>query len=72
MTPQSYLTTMETYINNMEFFTENWAELLIAIMALAKVIVNLTPTEADNAIFGYVDILITAVTGDRRKKLPEE
>lgn len=33
-----------------------------------KVIVNLTPSESDNQIFGYLDTIITAITGDRRKK----
>jgi hypothetical protein len=50
------------------FITEFWAELILAGMALAKTIVNLTPTEKDNMIFGYLDVLITAITGDRRKK----
>tara|TARA_R100001510_G_C7640898_1_gene198540 strand:- start:799 stop:957 length:159 start_codon:yes stop_codon:yes gene_type:complete len=50
-----------------DFIFDYWAELLIAAMAFAKVIVNLTPTQQDNAIFGYVDMLITAITGDRRK-----
>jgi hypothetical protein len=53
----------------MNFLLENWAELLIAIMALAKVIVNLTPTEADNKIFGWVDTLINTLITDRRKKV---
>ena len=51
-----------------DFITENWIALVVAVMALIKVIVNLTPTESDNAVFGYLDILITAITGDRRKK----
>ena len=51
----------------LDFLIQNWAELLIAVMAFAKVVVNLTPTETDNQIFGYIDLLITAVTGDRRK-----
>jgi len=50
------------------FILTNWAALLLGLMAFAKIIVNLTPTEADNMIFGYVDMLITAITGDRRKK----
>jgi len=50
-----------------DFITENWALLLIALMAFAKVIVNLTPTETDNKIFGWIDVLITSITGDRRK-----
>ena len=50
-----------------DFISEFWAELLLAAMAFIKVIVNLTPTEDDNAVFGYLDLLITAITGDRRK-----
>jgi hypothetical protein len=50
------------------FFIEHWPELLIAVMAFGKVVVNLTPTESDNQVFGYLDVLITAITGDRRKK----
>ena len=50
-----------------DFILANWAELLIAFMAFAKVVVNLTPTDSDNQIFGYIDVLITAITGDRRK-----
>ena len=52
----------------MEFFTENWGVLLIAFMAFLKVVVNLTPTEKDNQVFGYLDLLITSITGNRKKK----
>lgn len=52
----------------LDFIIENWAELLIAVLALAKVVVNLTPTTKDNSVFGYIDLLITAITGDRRKR----
>ena len=31
-----------------EFISLNWGELLVGLMAFAKVIVNLTPTENDN------------------------
>ena len=54
--------------NDMEFITEHWAELLIALMAFAKVVVNLTPTTKDNQVFGWLDTLITAITGDKRKE----
>lgn len=50
------------------FFLDHWVELLLGFMAFLKVLVNLTPTEKDNQIFGYLDVLITAITGDRRKK----
>jgi len=52
----------------MDFFIEYWSELLLAALAFAKVVVNLTPTESDNAVFAYIDMIITAITGDRRKK----
>lgn len=50
------------------FFVENWIPLTLGLMAFIKVVVNLTPTETDNQVFGYLDLLITAITGDRRKK----
>jgi len=50
-----------------DFLLSNWAELLIAIMAMAKVIVNLTPTENDNKIFGWLDTLIDAIISDKKK-----
>jgi hypothetical protein len=50
-----------------QFLIQNWAELLIAVMALTKVVVNLTPTETDNKIFGWLDSLINMIISDRRK-----
>ncbi len=52
----------------MNFITENWAELLIGIMAFAKVITNLTPTEKDNKIFGWLDTIIDALVPNYTKK----
>ena len=52
----------------MQFIIDNWAPLAIAALAFAKVVVNLTPTEKDNQVFGVIDKIITAITGDRRKK----
>ena len=46
----------------------NWAVLAIAAMALLKTIVNLTPSEKDNAVFGVLDTIITAIVGNRKKK----
>ena len=51
----------------LDFILENWGELALAALAFTKVVVNITPTSADNAVFGYIDMLITAITGDRRK-----
>ena len=55
-----------------EWFTENLAELVLALLAFIKVIVNITPTTADNQVFGYVDVLINMMIKDRRKQTPNE
>ena len=50
------------------FLLDNWAELLLGVLAFAKIIVNITPTESDNKIFGWIDSLINMIISDRRKK----
>ena len=50
------------------WFLNNWGELVLGLMAFIKILVNVTPTEADNKVFGYLDLLINAIVGDRRKK----
>ena len=50
-----------------DFIINNWAELLIGLLAFAKVVVNLTPTENDNKVFGWIDSLIDIIFVDRRK-----
>ena len=54
-----------------ELIQTYWAEILLAIMAFVKVIVNLTPTDADNKVFGWLDTLISAIVNDRRKERRE-
>ena len=54
------------------FITENWGELTLAVLALLKVIVNLTPSESDNQVFGYLDVLINLIIADRRKTTNNE
>lgn len=49
------------------FIQNNWGELAIALLAFIKVIVNLTPTEKDNTVFGYIDVLINLIIADRKK-----
>jgi len=49
------------------FIMNNLAELIIALLALIKVVVNLTPTEKDNQVFGYLDALINMIFTDRIK-----
>ena len=50
-----------------ELIQTYWAEIILAAMGFIKVIVNLTPTEADNKVFGWMDTLINAIVSDRRK-----
>jgi|TARA_B110000444_G_C18830136_1_gene592700 hypothetical protein len=52
----------------MNFITENWLELLIGLMAAAKVIINLTPSDRDNKIFGLLDRVIDALIPNYPKK----
>jgi hypothetical protein len=54
-----------------ELIQTYWAEIVLALMAFVKVIVNLTPTEADNKVFGWLDTLISAIVADRRKERRE-
>lgn len=51
----------------MDFILDNWGELLIGAMAFIKIIVNLTPTEKDNMVFGWLDSLVNTIVADRKK-----
>ena len=51
----------------LDFILANWGELLIGAMAFIKIIVNITPTETDNMVFGWVDNLINMIIADRKK-----
>ena len=50
-----------------EFISQNWLDLLIALMALIKVVINLTPTEKDNAVFGWLDSIFNAIIPNYKK-----
>jgi|TARA_Y100000361_G_scaffold136542_1_gene137283 hypothetical protein len=52
----------------MEFLSNNWLEIVVALMAFAKVVVNLTPSVKDDAIFGIVDRVINAIIKPVKKK----
>jgi hypothetical protein len=52
----------------LDFIIENWGELLIGALAFIKIIVNITPTEKDNQVFGWFDTLINMIVSDRIKK----
>lgn len=51
----------------MDFILDNWGELLIGAMAFIKIIVNITPTEKDNQVFGWLDSLVNMIVSDRKK-----
>ena len=51
----------------MDFIVQNWAELLLAAMAFAKVVVNLTPGISDDRVFSYVDLLFNAIIANNTK-----
>lgn len=50
-----------------ELIKNHWAEIILAVMAFVKVVVNLTPTEKDNKIFSFVDTIINWVIPNRKK-----
>ena len=41
------------------FLMANGAELLLSILAVARIVVILTPNTVDNKVFGYLDDLFT-------------
>ena len=45
----------------LEFIGQNWLELLIGLMALLKVITNITPTENDNKVFTWIDSILNTI-----------
>lgn len=55
-------------VGALNFLKSNWAELLIALMAFAKVIVRLTPTLKDDKVFGWLDDLIAFFIPNIKKK----
>jgi len=50
-----------------DFIALHWAELLIGLLAFIKVVVNLTPTSEDNAVFGKIDAFINYFIKDKVK-----
>jgi hypothetical protein len=58
--PQSMTAEVNT-IDIKKIIADNWVAIVIAIMALIKVVVNLTPTATDNAVFFIFDKLINAI-----------
>jgi len=52
----------------MDFIMANLAELVIGLLAFIKIIVNITPTESDNKVFGWLDSLINMIIADKKKQ----
>ena len=54
----------------MNFLLANGAELLLAILAVARIVVRITPSITDNKVFSYLDDLIAFFikNNDSKKK----
>lgn len=50
--------TAQVALSLTDWLIGNWAELLIGLMAFVKIVVRLTPTLKDDAVFGKIDTLI--------------
>lgn len=53
-----------------DFIFENWAALLLALIAFADVVVSITPTKKDDAVLGYFRLLVNAITADKKNTPP--
>ena len=51
----------------MELITNNWAFVLLALLAAADAIVSLTPSKKDDQIVGYLRVIIQTISGKRKK-----
>ena len=51
----------------MEFITNNWYWLVPLVIAIAEVIVNLTPTEKDNSILNFIVKILDKVLPNKTK-----
>lgn len=45
----------------------NLAETLLALLAIAKIVVNLTPTEKDNSVLAWIESLFNSIFPNLRK-----
>jgi hypothetical protein len=51
----------------MDFIIQNWAELLLAVLGIAKIVANLTPTTADDVVvFGWLDAAVNAIVTNNK------
>lgn len=52
----------------MEILLSNWAEIVLALIVVADIIVSATPSKKDDQILGYIRIIVNALTARGRKK----
>lgn len=53
----------------MNWIFENWAAILLAALAIAKTVANLTPTTKDDVVvFGWLDAAINAIVANNKGK----
>jgi len=50
-----------------DFLAAHWGALLVGAMAFIKIVVDLTVTEKDNKIFGYIDDFISFFLFKKKK-----
>lgn len=52
----------------MEWIAENWSTLLLSLALFIDVVVSLTPTDKDDKAWGYLRLVINALTGAKKRK----
>jgi hypothetical protein len=55
----------------LSYLLSNGAELLLSVLATAKVIVRLTPSVKDDKVFGLIDDLVNFFIKNNEKKTEE-
>ena len=53
------------------YLLNNGAELLLSVLATAKVVVRLTPSVKDDKVFGLIDDLVSFFIKNNKKKAEE-
>lgn len=52
----------------MEILSEHWAELALALIVVADIIVSATPTKKDDQFLGYISLIVNALSGAKKKR----
>ena len=55
----------------LSYLLSNGAELLLSVLATAKVVVRLTPSVKDDKVFGLIDDLVSFFIKNNKKKTEE-